>query len=80
MDIIEDVKNFFIEQKFIDKNDVLDESESLLERGTIDSLAVHALIAFIEARYNIKVDEDDMLPENFDSLVAIKDYVSGKIA
>ncbi len=80
MDIIRDVIQFFIEQKFVEKDDVLEVSESLLERGTIDSLAIRELIAFIESRYNIKVDEDDMFPENFDSLVAIRDYVTRKLA
>jgi len=80
VDIIRDVIEFFIERNFVDKNDVLDVSESLLERGTIDSLAIRELIAFIESRYKIKVDEEDMFPENFDSLAAISAYVTRKIA
>lgn len=78
MNIIEDVRNLFIEQKFINKGEVLDDSASLLE--IIDSLGIQELLTFIEARYNIRVDEDDLMPENFDSLIAINDYISRKMS
>lgn len=80
MEVIEDLKKFFLEQKFIKKNDALNESDSLLERGIIDSVAIQELIAFIEKTYNITIDEDDLMPDNFDSLLAIKNYINAKLS
>jgi len=79
MEVIENLKKFFLEQKFIKKNDALHESDSLLERGIIDSVAIQELIAFIEKTYNITIDEDDLMPDNFDSLLAIKNYINAKL-
>jgi acyl carrier protein len=49
--------------------------ESLLEAGVIDSLGVLSLVSFIERRYRIAVSEDDMMPENFDSIDAIAGFI-----
>ena len=38
------------------------------------------LITYIETTYHIKVDEDEMMPENFDSLIAIQNYVNEKLS
>lgn len=50
--------------------------ESLLDAGVIDSLGMIALIAFIEKQYGITVTEDEMMPENFDSLDAITGFIT----
>lgn len=49
--------------------------ESLLESGTIDSMGVLQLVAFLESTYSIKVGDDDLVPENFDSIAAITAFV-----
>ena len=54
------------------------DADSLLEAGILDSLGVLALVAFIEKRYGITVTEDEMMPENFDSIDAIAAFVNGR--
>ena len=49
--------------------------ESLLESGTIDSMGVLQLVAFLEATYSVKVEDDDLVPENFDTIAAITAFV-----
>ena len=56
------------------------DEESLLGAGVIDSVAMVDLIAFLEGEYGIVVDEDDMVPEHFDSIAAIAGYVSRQLA
>jgi acyl carrier protein len=53
-------------------------ADSLLEGGILDSLGVLALVGFIEKRYGIVVTEDEMMPENFDSIDAIAAFVNGR--
>ena len=53
---------------------------SLLEAGVLDSLAMMELIEQIEARHGIRVTEDEMTPEHFDSVRAIEAFVRGKTA
>jgi acyl carrier protein len=54
------------------------DADSLLETGILDSLGVLALVGFIETRYGIAVTEDEMMPENFDSIDAIAAFVNGR--
>lgn len=55
-------------------------SDSLIGVGAIDSTGVLELIEFIEERYEIQVPDDEVLPENLDSIEAIGRYVTGKRA
>jgi acyl carrier protein len=55
-------------------------SDSLIGVGAIDSTGVLELIEFIEERYEIQVPDEDVLPENLDSIEAIARYVGAKRA
>jgi acyl carrier protein len=79
MDIITDIKNFLINQRFIKDSQTIHEEDSLLEDEIIDSLAILELTAFIEEKYGIKIDSHDLVPENFDSLRALRDYINTKL-
>ncbi len=75
---IDKIKNFFVEKKFIKTVDDLNDEDSLLEKGVVDSVGMLDLVGFIENEYSIKIDEDELMPENFDSLKAIQDFITGK--
>ena len=51
--------------------DDLDPELSLLEEGILDSLGLQQLITFVEQKYGISIDDDDLMPENFESVNAI---------
>jgi acyl carrier protein len=53
---------------------------SLLEAGVIDSTGVLELIGFLESQYGIEVADDELLPENLDSIANIVRFVDGKLA
>jgi len=57
----------------------LADDESLLEAGVIDSAGMVDLIAYLEGTFAITIDEDDMIPENFDSIDAMAAYVDDKV-
>ena len=59
---------------------VLDRDDSLIEVGVIDSTGVLELIGFIEERFGLAVGDEEMVPENFDSLANIAAYVTRKRA
>jgi acyl carrier protein len=50
----------------------------LLADGIIDSLGITELITFLEAKYAIKVDDDDIDAENFRSIDGIAAFVEKK--
>lgn len=52
--------------------------QSLLAAGVIDSVAMVDLIHELESTFGIHLDDADLTPENFDSVVAIRDLVDRK--
>jgi acyl carrier protein len=58
----------------------IDDDQSFLELGVLDSTGVIELVSFLEETYGIQVDDEEMVPENLDSLNNIARYVGGKLA
>ena len=71
----------FIGENFLfrDDCDAITHDASLLDAGIIDSTGVLELVSFLETTFAIEVRDDEMLPENLDSIRAITDYVSRKL-
>ena len=57
---------------------VLERDDSLIEVGVIDSTGVLELIGFIEERYEIEIADEEVLPENLDSIASITRFVGEK--
>jgi acyl carrier protein len=78
-EIIEILKQFITEELApnSDANE-LKENQSLLERGIIDSLGIMKLLAFIEEKFQINVPDEELIPENFETLSAIAELISQK--
>jgi len=53
----------------------LDPDEDLLEQGIVDSLGIMKLVVFMEDTFGIKVDDAEIVPENFNNLNSIVTFV-----
>lgn len=56
----------------------LDENESLLESGIIDSMAIIRLLTFLETEFKLKVLDEELLPENFNTVSSILALIDKK--
>jgi acyl carrier protein len=54
----------------------LADDTDLLSAGIVDSLGILRLVAFIEDRFSVKVPDEDVVFENFQSIRTMVDYVS----
>ena len=72
----------FIAENFLfrDEADAIASEASLLDAGIIDSTGVLELVCFLETTFGIQVADEDMLPENLDSIRAITQYVTRKLS
>jgi len=72
----------FIAENFLfrDEADAIAHDASLLDAGIIDSTGVLELVCFLESSFGIEVADEDMLPENLDSIRAISSYVTRKLS
>lgn len=64
---------------FTDDQDALANDDSFLERGIIDSTGIMEVITFIEEEYGFTVQNEEMVPENLDSVESLVGYVLGKL-
>ena len=74
-----DLRTFLEKKRFVRKSQITDDNQSLLESGLIDSLAVMEITTYMEDAYGVQVDDDDLIPDNFDSIAAMAAYVERKI-
>ncbi len=72
------IKNFIRTELIYDDEKDFDESTNLLERGIIDSMSLVRLISFLEEHYEIQVQDEDIVPENFSTLNKIAGFVGGQ--
>lgn len=70
----------FIEDNFLYRTDQdgLSNQESLLEAGLIDSTGILELVAYLESEFNLQMADDEIVPENLDSVASIAAYVGRK--
>ena len=54
------------------------DDDSFMDKGIIDSTGILELIDFIEERYEISVENGDIVPENLDSFNSIERYILSK--
>jgi acyl carrier protein len=52
--------------------------DSLIESNVLDSLGLIRLITFIEQQFGIPIRDDDVTPENFQTINSIKTFIESK--
>ena len=57
------------------RNAKLSEDEDLLSSGILDSLGILQLVAFIEKSFGIRIPDEDVVFDNFQSLNAMAEYL-----
>jgi acyl carrier protein len=69
--LIEYIKNDIMRNR----NAKLNEDEDLLSSGILDSLGILQLVAFIEKSFGIRIPDEDVVFDNFQSINALTDYL-----
>ena len=78
---VENVLKEFIVKELMRETDMdsIKSDDSLLEKGIIDSTGIFQLVRFIEEQFEIKVLDDELIPENFESTNAIVRFINQKL-
>ena len=79
-DTLNDQIRTFILENYLFTNDVnaLGVDDSLLGRGIVDSTGMLEIIFFIEEQLGVKVKDEEMIPENLDSVNRIATFVESR--
>lgn len=81
MSLNNEIKLFILQNYlFTDDQSVLADEESLMQKGIIDSTGILELVNHLEDTYALKVADEEMVPENLDTIANIVAFVERKRA
>lgn len=73
------VRSFILENYlFTDDESALSDDDSFLDMGILDSTGMLEVIYFLEDDFSIKIEDDEMIPENLDSVNNIIKFIGKK--
>jgi acyl carrier protein len=79
VEAINKLESFIRDEIMRGKRDTsINPDESLIQSGLLDSLALLQLVGFIEEEFDVTVEDEEVVPDNFDSLTAINAFISRK--
>lgn len=77
--IATDVRSFIVGNFLLGQEGALADDASFLEEGIIDSTGILELVSHLEETYAIEITEEELVPENLDSINRIAAYLSRKL-
>jgi acyl carrier protein len=81
MNMKKTIRQYILENLlFTEDESVLQDDDSFIDGGIIDSTGVMEIILFIEETYGIRVNDNEMLPVNLDSVDNLATFVQRKQA
>ena len=77
-EIVAKVKDY-IEKNFVyDQETNLKVDESLLDSGLVDSTGILEVVSFIEESFSVSIEDEEMVPDNLDSVDKIASFIVRK--
>ena len=70
----------FLGENFPFDSALVGDEDSLMDSGILDSIAVLVLVTWLEESFGIKVHDDEVLPENLDSVARLAAFIERKQA
>jgi len=80
MDIKAKIRAFIVENFLFGKDEGLNDETSFLDEGIIDSTGILELVSFMEEEFHIKVEDEELVPENLDSIKNVVAYLEKKVS
>ncbi|MFM1822750.1 MAG: hypothetical protein RI967_1016 [Planctomycetota bacterium] len=72
------IRNFIAERFLFDKDAEIGSEQPLLASGVLDSTGAMELVLFIEEEFEVTVADDELVPDNLDSIARIAAFVTRK--
>ena len=73
------IRQFVVQNFLFGENGDMTNDASFLAQGIIDSTGVLELVAHIEKTYGIRVRDEELTPENLDSINAVAAYLERRL-
>lgn len=77
-EVKEKIREFVVDHFLFGEDNGLADDSSLLELGVVDSTGVLELVTHVETTFGIKVADDELVPDNLDTIQNLTDFVCRK--
>ena len=78
-EIKDKLRAFVVENFMFGKDEGLEDDTSFLENGIIDSTGILELVNFLDEEFSISVEDEELIPENLDSIKNVTSYLQKKL-
>jgi len=73
------IREFIVENFLFGEANGLKDDTSFLEEGIIDSTGILELVTFMEDEFSITVEDEELIPENLDSIGNVANFLQRKM-
>jgi len=78
-DVVKKIREYIADNFMMGANDLLiSDNDSFLGAGILDSTGIIEIVGFIEDEFDIEMTNEEIVPENLDSIKRIEAYVLSK--
>jgi len=78
-EVMDKIKGYILENfLFTSDRTALEDDKSFMDSGVVDSTGILEIVGFIESEFGIKVEDEEMTPENLDSVSRLVRFVLQK--
>ncbi|TSK04978.1 MAG: acyl carrier protein [Geobacter sp.] len=78
MSVAEEIRNFVVDNFLFGDEAGLTDDSSFIKEGIVDSTGILQLVTYLQERYQIAVDDEELTPENLDSVRRVAAFVEVK--
>jgi acyl carrier protein len=78
MEVLSRVRTFVTTNFYVGEGAALSDDASLLDAGVVDSTGVLEVVQFLENEFGLRVDDQEIVPENIDSIARIAAFIERK--
>lgn len=79
MSLQEDIRSFIVDNFLFGDAGGLRNDSSFIKEGIVDSTGILQLVAFIQEQYRVVVEDEELIPENLDSVSKVAAFVEHKM-
>jgi acyl carrier protein len=79
MDLKDEIRGFIQSDLLAGQGAAVNDNDSLIESGVIDSLGIQKLLDFLERKFSVKLGDEEIVPENFETVASIAALIRAKV-
>lgn len=78
MSLQQEIRSFIVENFLFGEEKGITDDSSFIKEGIVDSTGIMQLVSFIQDQYRIPIEDEELVPENLDSISKVSAFIEEK--